>query len=104
MKLNEYQKAAKSTAIYPKERAIEYLSCGLASEAGEVTGKVAKFYRKDGDFPTRDVVEELGDVLWFVSQFAYELGYTLEEVAKINKDKLQSRKKRGTLKGNGDTR
>lgn len=104
MELNTYQMKAHATAMYPKERAMEYLSCGLASEAGEVAGKVAKFYRKDGGFPTTAVIDELGDVLWFVASFAYELGYSLEEVANINVDKLQGRKERGTIQGSGDNR
>lgn len=42
MYLNQYQQTAKETAIYPKERAIEYLTLGLTGEAGEVANKVKK--------------------------------------------------------------
>ena len=33
-------RSIKTTAIYPKESAVEYLTLGLASEAGEVADKV----------------------------------------------------------------
>lgn len=103
--LDDYQIEAQKTAIYPRETALQYLSLGLASEAGEVAGKVAKYYRKDEeDFPIEDVVLELGDVLWFVSELASLLGVSLSEVAEENLEKLQSRLSTGTLKGTGDYR
>ena len=34
MNMNEYQRRASLTAIYPKEKAFEYLAAGLAAEAG----------------------------------------------------------------------
>ena len=46
---DNYQDASECTAIYPKTVAIEYLSLGLVSEAGEVAGKVKKALR-DGTF------------------------------------------------------
>ena len=104
MDLNTYQKLAAETAIYPSCRATEYLSLGLVAEAGEVAGKVAKFYRKDGYFPTVAVMDELGDVLWFISELARTYGFSLEEIAENNIAKLTGRKQRGTLQGSGDTR
>ena len=44
---DDYQERAKSTAVYPSERALEYLSLGLASEAGEVASLVSKWVRGD---------------------------------------------------------
>ena len=41
----EYQRKAAETAIFPKEKALEYLALGLTSEAGEVAGKVKKIIR-----------------------------------------------------------
>ena len=40
--LKEYQKATAETAIYPKEKAIEYCLLGLGSEVGECQGKYKK--------------------------------------------------------------
>lgn len=102
--LNDYQNRAHKTAIYPVNKSLEYLITGLASEVGEVSGKVAKYYRKDGEFPKEAVLDELGDVLWFVAELSTMLGSPLSKVAIGNIDKLSSRKDRGVLKGSGDNR
>ena len=47
---------------------------------------------------------EIGDVLWYASQLASELGLLLEDIAEYNLEKLFSRKNRGVLKGDGDNR
>ena len=86
------------------DKGLEYLITGLAAEVGEVSGKVAKYYRKDGEFPKQDVLDELGDVLWFVAELSTLLGSPLSKVAMGNIDKLASRKERGVLKGSGDNR
>ena len=36
-------------------------------------------------------MKELGDVLWYVSQLAADIGVTLDEVAQKNVDKLKAR-------------
>ena len=102
--LNEYQEMAASTAIYKVEHQVIYPALGLAAEAGEVAGKVAKYYRKDGELPKEDLIDEIGDVLWFISELARYLETDLSVVADKNRKKLASRKERGVLKGSGDTR
>lgn len=106
--LSAYQSAAQATAIYPRPRAIEYVALGLASEAGEVAGKIKKVLRdKDAAFDEDDkagLAAELGDVLWYVAQLATELGLDLNDVAAGNIAKLQARKARGTIAGSGDQR
>ena len=44
---DEYLQFTRTTAIYPKDRELEYLGLGLASEAGEVCGKLKKVIRDD---------------------------------------------------------
>lgn len=105
---SSYQLASKDFAIYPPQSAIEYLTLGLASEAGEVAGKVKKVLRdKKGDFTATDVEaigSELGDVIWYASQLATELGLNLEQIATENIQKLCDRKNRDVLGGSGDKR
>ena len=102
MNFTEYQNLAKSTAIYPSRYAKVYPALGLCGEAGEVAEKVKKNIR---DGKSLDGVGlELGDVLWYISALADDLGVTLEEVAQANVDKLQSRKNRGKISGSGDNR
>lgn len=106
--MNAYQAAANETAIFPPDQGIVYTALGLASEAGEVTDKVKKVIRdSDGDFSSEareGIKKELGDVLWYVSSLARELGFTLEEVAEANILKLSSRFDRDMIGGSGDDR
>jgi len=46
----------------------------------------------------------LGDVLWYVSQLADELGFGLEAIAEANLEKLKSRAARNVISGSGDQR
>jgi len=85
-----------------------YPALGLAGEAGEVCNKTKKILRDDGGRMTEEkrtqLIDELGDVLWYVANLATDLGVTLDEVARINLAKLNSRKERGTITGSGDNR
>ena len=104
--MNAYQQQAAKTAIYPLDKADQYLIAGLAGEVGERASIFAKHWRGDGDInPDHDHAKaELGDILWFVAMLADELGYDLSTIAANNLDKLADRANRGKLKGNGDDR
>jgi NTP pyrophosphatase (non-canonical NTP hydrolase) len=110
MELNEYQKKALDTALYPEKYKIVYPALGLGNEAGEVMGKIKKWLRGDdgegvmSDERREGLKGELGDVLWYLAVLARDLDISLEDVAKENIEKLQSRKERGALKGDGDKR
>ncbi|WP_216646146.1 MULTISPECIES: nucleoside triphosphate pyrophosphohydrolase family protein [unclassified Marinobacter] len=103
--MNDYQEKTSATAIYPKDKALEYLTLGLVSEAGEVAGKVKKFLRGDYDeLPREDLEKELGDVLWYIAQLCEVMGLAMGDAAYFNLKKLMERKKNNTLQGNGDDR
>ena len=103
MTFDEYQKFARSTAVYPEDCKITYPTLGLCGEAGELAEKIKK-HIEQYYCSTEGVGLELGDVLWFISALADDLGVTLEEIAQANVDKLQSRKERGKIGGSGDNR
>ena len=98
-----YENLAGQTAIFPKEKALEYLALGMTSEAGEVAGKVKKLIR-DGEGDKVAIASEIGDVLWYCAMMAKEVGVPLNTIMKENLKKLHDRKERGTLAGSGDTR
>ena len=104
--LNEYQKMAMETAIYPQP--IIYPTLGLTGEAGEVSDKVKKVIRDNNSVFTEDrkkeIAKEVGDVLWYIATLSHDIGYKLEDIAKMNYDKLHSRQLRGKLHGSGDNR
>ena len=98
-----YQDFTDETAIYPPEKGLEYVALGLASEAGEFAGKVKKMIR-DNKYDSLEMMQELGDILWYVARAAAELDFHLSDVAIENVEKLKSRMSRGKLKGSGDDR
>ena len=109
MTLNEYQEQSRKTAVYPDAgNNFIYPTLGLAGEAGEVAEKVKKILRdKNGqvDEETRATLQkELGDVLWYITQTASEMGLSLEDIAQGNLDKLFKRKEEDKLHGEGDNR
>lgn len=108
MEIKDYQLWTDKTAIYPKDAGIAYTILGLASEAGEVAGKFKKVIRDNGGFLTEDrrdqLVDELGDVLWYCARLATELKIPLEEVLQRNHDKLEDRLARNKIQGSGDNR
>ncbi len=108
-KFNDYQALTTQMAMVAddKQRLLIYIM-GLAGETGEVSEKFKKLFRDQqgemSDNFKQEVAKELGDVLWYVSSIAHELGLPLEEVAKANVEKIQSRRARNTQHGNGDNR
>lgn len=106
---NEYQKMALETAIYPDiGDNFVYAAIGLFGESGEVANKLNKIIRDDGGEVSEDarkeLIAELGDVLWFLSAACSELNCDLNDVAKQNLEKLALRKKNKTINGRGDNR
>ena len=100
MELNEYQRLASETDQQPgagiaesDQRSLLIPLLGLAGEVGELLGEHKKWLR-DGDsyklFPDR-VKEELGDLLWYLSNVATKHGLSLEDVATYNIGKSQRR-------------
>ena len=109
MEMNEYQEKALSTALYPTiGKPFIYPVLGLVGEAGEVAEKLKKVMRNDGgnmsDEKNREIAKELGDVLWYLAVLAKELGLSLDEVARMNVEKLADRKARNVIKSEGDNR
>jgi NTP pyrophosphatase (non-canonical NTP hydrolase) len=96
MKFEEDQSEASQTALYPNRlRNLEYPTLGLTGEAGEVANIVKKIQRDFGGQITDEIrgklKDELGDVLWYISACADELGLTLAEIAQYNVEKLAKR-------------
>ena len=108
MKTQDYEKFCESTAIYPKDRELEYLVLGLTSEVGELAGKIKKIIRdKDGVSDVNDMdagAKELSDIMWYVTRLSNFYNCTLEELMEVNYLKLSDRKERGVIGGSGDDR
>lgn len=88
MKLNKYQADAVSTA---GKRLLSCLALGVSGEAGEVADEVKKVVYHGHELDHMKLAKELGDVLWYIAVMSEEIGFTLEEVATINLEKLKAR-------------
>lgn len=123
--LNEYQRIATKSAIYPGQSTplgLIYVALKLNGEAGELAEHIGKAMRDDVliPIPVRTncalvdreltlerkalIIKEVGDCLWYLSSACNELGITLSEAALINLEKLLDRTERDTLRGSGDER
>ena len=113
----QYAVAVESVARYPDSgtgslTALLYCTLGMNGEAGEFAEKVKKLMRDDGVTDVahltfdqhKALLKELGDVLWYVTRTAAELGVPLSLVADDNITKLLDRRERGVLGGSGDNR
>lgn len=125
MELNEYQKQAMTTCMESSNN-FAYMMLNLVGEVGEFASKVAKAVRKDLlsigysrksqrnqlvethlnviDANGEELKKEAGDILWQLAGLCSVMGWSLEEVAQQNLDKLSSRKQRNVIDGNGDNR
>lgn len=109
MQLHDYQEAARATALYPNIKGCAlYPILGLCGEAGEVAEKMKKILRDHSGVMSPahkgEIAKELGDVLWYLTNIAVDLGFSLEAIARMNLEKLTSRQQRNQLHGSGDNR
>jgi MazG nucleotide pyrophosphohydrolase domain. len=108
MDIDEYQEMTRETAVYPSDgdTDINYIALGLNDESGEVAGAMKKYLR--GDFGEEEMKSrvrgEAGDVLWYWARLLDELDIEASEIIEENSDKVQGRKQRGTIRGDGHER
>lgn len=116
----EYQNKAHDFASYGDNAM--YPALGLAEEAGEVCGKIAKFIRHNNGMTPQDaekssspiirdevakfrtaLMSELSDVMWMAAEIATLNGMGLDEIMEYNIVKLTERRNKGLIDGSGDT-
>lgn len=69
------------------------------------------FIRKDRGYELEEIKadvtllkKEAGDILWQLAGLCSVMGWSLEDIAQQNLDKLASRQERGKIDGDGDNR
>lgn len=93
MTLNEYQLLAART-MKPWRDITEDLSdyiLGLVGEAGELANTAKKMLFHGHDWDKQKLLEEAGDVMWYLTTVVTVLNASLEEVARQNIEKLRKR-------------
>ena len=98
MDLNDYQAQANRTDQRPlgrgdDEMALVYPLMGIASEVGSLLTQYKKHVRdkEAHELFSQRVSEELGDVLWYVSNFAAKLDLELGAIADLNLERISER-------------
>jgi len=91
--LNEYQKRALVTDKKNQELKdrLADKALGLAGEAGEAADHIKKHLFHGHDLDKAKLTGEIGDVLWYVAVLSAALEIDLEDVARMNLDKLRRR-------------
>ena len=80
------------------------ITIGLMGEAGEIGNKVKKVIRDgEGDL-FKQIADEAGDTMWYISRLCNIIGTDVTKVLQANQEKLIKRKKEGKIKGSGDKR
>ena len=92
MTLAEYQALAQRTSNAGKRSdKLENACLGLAGECGEVCDIVKKTLFQGHALDRAGLIEEAGDVLWYLAELAAGLGVSLEDMAVQNVMKLRRR-------------
>lgn len=121
MTLLQYHEKAMTTNQESSDN-ITYSLLGLNAEVGEINDKIAKWRRKgivnindnklvfttsaevEATHLRNELLKEVGDVLWFCAHLSRQLGSNIEDVAKMNINKLRDRAMRNVIIGEGDNR
>ena len=64
---------------------------GLSGEVGELNDMIKKWIFHKSDMDITHAKKELGDILWYVACMAESFGWSLDEIMKMNIDKLKAR-------------
>ena len=100
MTFNEYQDKAMTflnNKLSKKDVLINGVM-GLCGESGEVIDIVKKHHAQGYELDKEKIIEELGDVCWYIAEIAYVLDVKLEDVFEGNINKLSKRYKNGFSK------
>lgn len=90
---NQYQELAMRTmkeGMTPENLLVE--GClGLAGESGEVCDIIKKHIFQGHSLDTHHLIEELGDVMWYIALTAKSIGCSLDGIMEHNINKLKER-------------
>lgn len=99
MDIDVYQKLAMKTAgpvdTQNEGELLAYVAIALTGETGELANKIKKMLWHGHPVDTYQIMDELGDVLWYVARAADLLGLSLNDIATMNLNKLALRYPKG---------
>jgi NTP pyrophosphatase (non-canonical NTP hydrolase) len=95
MTIKQYQQSTNRTnaplgAIYNHMTELHMLM-GMMTEVGELVDVYKKNLAYSKPIDLVNVKEEIGDLMWYISEFCNHNGFDLEQILQLNIDKLKSR-------------
>lgn len=64
---------------------------GLSGEVGELNDMIKKWIFHKSDMDITHAKKELGDIMWYIACMAESFGWSLDEIMRMNIDKLKAR-------------
>lgn len=92
MRINDYQVKALRTVnknLESFELELHALH-GMSGEVGEIHSIYQKAYQGH-EVDDNHLMKEVGDLMWFIAEYCYARGWTLNEVCAMNIEKLMAR-------------
>ena len=92
MDMRKYQEEARRTSnAKNREDKLLNAALGLSGEVGEVVDHIKKWKFQGHKLNKKEIIEELGDVLWYIGEMADGINADLGKIAENNIAKLQLR-------------
>jgi NTP pyrophosphatase (non-canonical NTP hydrolase) len=100
MNIKEYQEQTNRTVpdtykgmenAHSSKQHLLHASLGLSTEVGEINDTIKKCCIYNQPLDTDNILEEIGDLLWYVSLLANQCDLLLEECLEYNITKLRIR-------------
>lgn len=88
---NDYQRQALQTAAGSATPDLDHAVLGIAGEAGEIVDALKKHRVYGRPLDTQNVVEELGDLAWYIALACRALDVSFDDCLKANLRKLAKR-------------
>lgn len=102
-KYGEFTEAMWFSGNGKEDADLAIMSLGLSGETGEVMEHVKKLFR-DKHLDKEELKKELGDVVFYWARIVRFFGFLPSDILSANIAKLESRRERGTQRGDGDNR
>lgn len=100
MEVRKYQEEIKRTlnAKLTEKELLSNMGLGIAGEGGEVVDIIKKHLFQEHELNKEHLFEEIGDLLWYVSNLCNVCGFKMEDVMEYNIEKLRERFPQGFTK------
>jgi NTP pyrophosphatase (non-canonical NTP hydrolase) len=95
MNFGDYQVLARRTSKFKVGESLRenvlMAALGLSGEVGELNDRIKKMFYHQHPTSRADIEDELGDILWYLSEMCSALSFNLQVIAYRNIEKLEKR-------------